>query len=502
MALPKIHEHSRGQRFFLVRLLTFTLLLTLTRSHFEKFFQIEGGPQYMYYFAKIKVGSPGAEQSAIIDTGSDTLAFPCDHCQSSDCGTHQDPRFFSTKSTTFKFFMKCGMRTFYHNHQVCQFVKSYAEGSSLLGFMAEDYIQFRNSRRVNDPKLTKLNSLLKKDMRVKAEFGCTTKETGLFKTQYADGILGLDNGSTLIESIESENSTKTAKIFSFGLCFHNSGGIMSVDLRKRDVPDDKIVMLNKHINEYNSPIIVPYTDDNNYYEIEVSHFELENVKIPVPPINMMIDSGTTFTHFPTSYVNKILAQLNTYCKANSDKCGRLGDPTFKEDSCLELKQPDENYKTEIDLLASFPDIKIHLGSSPRPYVLHPKNYFYKEYDENPNSKSIRLCLALKGEEEGRIILGAFSMIDHYFYFDRKVKQLKVFKEDCFLRTQQLLMKRKVRILEEVLDIVVDDKNIYVYIAALLASIGLIIWYTWRRKTRNSQNCLAAPLSISANKRGN
>ena len=37
---------------------------------------------------------------------------------------------------------------------------------------------------------------------MKAEFGCTTKETGLFKTQYADGIFGLDNDSTLIESMD------------------------------------------------------------------------------------------------------------------------------------------------------------------------------------------------------------------------------------------------------------------------------------------------------------
>jgi len=27
-------------------------------------------------------------------------------------------------------------------------------------------------------------------------------------------------------------------------------------------------------------------------------------------------------------------------------------------------------------------------------------------------------MALKGEEEGKIILGAFSMVDYYFYFDR------------------------------------------------------------------------------------
>lgn len=57
-------------------------------QEYEKFFEVDGGPEYMYYFAKVQVGSPPVDQSAIIDTGSDTLAFPCDYCQSGDCGTH------------------------------------------------------------------------------------------------------------------------------------------------------------------------------------------------------------------------------------------------------------------------------------------------------------------------------------------------------------------------------------------------------------------------------
>lgn len=32
----------------------------------------------MYYFARFKVGTPPIEETAIIDTGSDTLAFPCE----------------------------------------------------------------------------------------------------------------------------------------------------------------------------------------------------------------------------------------------------------------------------------------------------------------------------------------------------------------------------------------------------------------------------------------
>lgn len=58
-------------------------------------------------------------------------------------------------------------------------------------------------------------------------------------------------------------------------------------------------------------------------------------------------------------------------------------------------------------------------------------------------------MALKGEEYGKIILGAFAMIDHYFYFDRVEKQLKIFEEDCKLEANKILIKRRMeRILEE------------------------------------------------------
>lgn len=76
-------------------------MASLLSNHFEKFFEIDGGPQYMYYFSKFYVGSSLEQQSAIIDTGSDTLAFPCDYCKTGDCGTHQDPRFGSKKSKSF-----------------------------------------------------------------------------------------------------------------------------------------------------------------------------------------------------------------------------------------------------------------------------------------------------------------------------------------------------------------------------------------------------------------
>lgn len=99
------------------------------------------------------------------------------------------------------------------------------------------------------------------------------KETGLFKTQYADGILGLDNNSEFIQSIERNNGNGVQKM-SFGLCFHNPGGFMSVDLRNNNTAGDRQQLLNKNISELKNVLRVPYNASNNYYEIPLDEISV------------------------------------------------------------------------------------------------------------------------------------------------------------------------------------------------------------------------------------
>ena len=54
-------------------------------------------------------------------------------------------------------------------------------------------------------------------------------------------------------------------MFSFGLCFHKHGGIMSIDLRNKYKPDDKITMLDQSVNNYQEYLNVNYITENNYY---------------------------------------------------------------------------------------------------------------------------------------------------------------------------------------------------------------------------------------------
>lgn len=450
----------------------------------------------MYYYARFNVGKTSTEQSTIIDTGSDTLAFPCDQCVGEDCGTHQDHRFQTHESKSFKYEVSCPVSIMYHGHKVCQFVKSYAEGSSLLGFLASDFLRFKNVRRYNPKKVKHFNSKLRKDLYLKAEFGCTTKETGLFKTQYADGILGLDNASSFIESMERKNSSDKKLKFSFGLCFHKTGGIMSLDLREPD-SSEKIVMLDRNINVYQKPVVTPYIDHNNYYEIQADKFYVEDQELPDTwDTTVMIDSGTTFTHLPAPYLQGILGLINSYCRNNKDKCGKIKNAQFKEDSCLQLKFPDDDFKNEDELLATFPDIKIHFKGSKHPFTLYPKNYFYKEYSQDGTlePKEVRLCMALRGDESDRIIFGAFGMIDYYFYFDRVEKKIKIFQEDCGTRTNKIMHKGHGRILAALTQSIDeikewDPRNLL----AASASLILVLWLIRRKISASRSNQIDAPL---------
>ena len=94
---------------------------------------------------------------------------------------------------------------------------------------------------------------------------------------------------------------------------------------------------------------------------------------------------------------------------------------------------------------------------------------------------MRLCFAVKAEgEEDRIILGAFSMIDYYFYFDRKDKNIKIFKENCFLRTRTIL--KRARILEEVIQLTKTNFS-FIWAICLGGMAGLAFYLFKKPKSK-------------------
>ena len=189
------------------------------------------------------VGSPPQRVSVIVDTGSHHTAFPCSGCDrrrlslslylslsshphshsrelcvvslGKSCGHHTDPYFDPSKSTTLKklgggppsrvfvllfFFFPlisplradcadCVAAARCVSH-TCQVSQSYTEGSSWKANQMKDTYYVGGETAKERPFNTKPGTP-NEWVATPFVFGCQTYETGLFRTQKADGIMGM-----------------------------------------------------------------------------------------------------------------------------------------------------------------------------------------------------------------------------------------------------------------------------------------------------------------------
>ena len=140
---------------------------------------------YGTHYATIWVGTPSQRKSVIIDTGSHFTAFPCRGCEG--CGEeHHTDRYFDPEASTTFIALTCDQC---HAAQCevdrCIFSQTYTEGSSWHAYESIDKV-FVGGRELSSA-LNPINNSFKTDFL----FGCQMKETGLFVTQLADGIMGI-----------------------------------------------------------------------------------------------------------------------------------------------------------------------------------------------------------------------------------------------------------------------------------------------------------------------
>lgn len=165
-------------------------------------------PGYGTHFSYIYVGTPGQRVSVIVDTGSSFTAFPCIGCQ--ECGQHTDSYWDLGKSSTATPLICSG--------KPCSVSQGYSEGSTWAAVKIKDKLYVGGESVPMMPNA--------KSYAVDFTFGCQTSETGLFRTQLADGIMGMGMSDiTLPNQLYVQKITKT-KIFT--MCFKKGGGIMTL----------------------------------------------------------------------------------------------------------------------------------------------------------------------------------------------------------------------------------------------------------------------------------
>ncbi|KAG7340724.1 xylanase inhibitor [Nitzschia inconspicua] len=159
---------------------------------------------YGTHYVDAWVGTPPQRQTVIVDTGSGVTAFPCSGCN--DCGYpnyHTDAYFDEKSSKTFRKATcdQCSSRGQCNKQtQECRIGMSYQEGSSWSAFEGIDncYVGGFHDKAItqDDGGTEDLDPGHASAFAFPLQFGCQTRITGLFKTQLADGIMGMENASS------------------------------------------------------------------------------------------------------------------------------------------------------------------------------------------------------------------------------------------------------------------------------------------------------------------
>ena len=201
----------------------FTHQLLVPTHSFSVFFLLAHA-QYGTHYVDLFCGTPPQRQTVIVDTGSGVTAFPCSGCK--DCGVpdyHIDKLFVEADSSTFEKVgcNDCSSRAQCKANSECRIGMRYQEGSSWSAYEGRDncYIGgYHNQPLTEDDGGTDdLDPGHAPAFSFPLQFGCQDSITGLFKTQLADGIMGMENDNSAFWHQMYDQKKISSKGFS--LCF-------------------------------------------------------------------------------------------------------------------------------------------------------------------------------------------------------------------------------------------------------------------------------------------
>jgi len=350
-----------------------------------------------YYYATLYLGKKKIPQTYILDTGSPTTTSPCNKCRS--CGKHlNSPYELDNDSDIIKCYTDtCSLvpSSVCLDHK-CGFSISYSEGSHLEGFFTMQEIHLEMIDKT--PNIS-TNSF-------KIPIGCTTKETHLFTTQLADGIMGLNNGAKSFVTLLFNQNIISKNLFT--ICFGQNDGYFSIGEIDKSFHKSKI--------EY-----VPlYPGETNFY-VHLTQIKIGEEAIPIHNYRGFIDSGTTISYFPSEIYNSIINTFNSICNNIPDnKCGKFKNiPGLGY--CGVFKTTEDKEKA---LEEYWPNITLYLNG--HNYTLRGIDYSY-EYNEKEKKGA---CLGFDGERTSKITLGGTFMHNHDIIFDKDNQRIGFAKADC------------------------------------------------------------------------
>ncbi|KAL3810350.1 hypothetical protein ACHAXA_003079 [Cyclostephanos tholiformis] len=419
---------------------------------------------YGTHYVDLWVGSPTPQrQTVIVDTGSGVTAFPCEECDGCGDDYHTDNYYRHSESLTFRPVgcNECtrGYCASVANSQKCRISMSYAEGSSWTAYEAVDLCYaggpHHDALAVNGPMTNQGDSTVDhvypddaSQFAFELNFGCQVSITGLFITQLADGIMGMENeGTSFWKQMHSRGAIPRPE---FSLCFSRSdyaesegtsaGAITlgGVDTRLHQSP--MVFAKNTQVSGFYSVHLkavflragggtsaqTTQADADRLHKLPLSEDVLNNG-------NVIVDSGTTDTYFsraldgpfkqiwkkltgedynhnPISISPEEIAALPTILMVMS---GYDGDAVGDEPT----DDPDD--------VAGYAGIT-DLSSNPRDVVLAIPASHYLEYDPDIGKYVPRFYT----DEGSGSVIGANAMMGHDVFFDNGRGRIGFAESDC------------------------------------------------------------------------
>ncbi|KAG7366200.1 aspartic peptidase domain containing protein [Nitzschia inconspicua] len=374
------------------------------------------------HHAHMYIGSPPQRQTLIIDTGSKAMAFPCKTCKkcSACCGSHASPYFDPEVSTTHRV-SKCGscllegISSCSLFGDLCTFSQKYTEGSSWTATEVEDVVW------LGTPDVVECLEDHMGTLAIPYSFGCQTSSKGLFRKQYADGILGLSiHDSSLIRALYLEGLIPRN---AFSLCFTHVGGHLSLG-GSLPVPTQYM----------GGMTTTPITHEHGYYSVEVVSLSIgEKIIISKDLYSDLLDdmnsgkgcifdSGTTDSFFPSSLRKVVGDAVMAYSSSLTDFSTTMRRHTYTFEAFQRL-----------------PSLTIGFANNANLTIL-PDHYMEGVPVDSSTGraevweKSIPLTNRIYLDEARGTVLGANAMYGHDIVFDVQGHQIGIATANCHSNT--------------------------------------------------------------------
>jgi hypothetical protein len=343
-----------------------------------------------YYYARVHVGTPGQVFTVIVDTGSSLMAIPCQGC--SRCGKHMNPYFQQSKSSTYidgcSNIPNCHSCSGAH----CTYRTHFVEGSSIGGNVAMDQVSALIEGKT-EPQFS-----------AKGVFGCQMSETGLFKAQLADGIMGLGYGSypTMFDSLVAEHKVRNTLSF----CIHRQGGYIQFGA---DPPTDP------------KTISTPLHPHSKYYVLKIKDMKVgaTGLGLSQSVYNMghgaIIDSGTSLSYYPRQAYQRMRQVFSQ--ETRSMNLGR-GERIDGAD-CWRVERAPGG-------LSSFPTYSIEFeGTGLQEF--HPVHYMFNHPQvKNPT----HYCYGILDNGMAGLVLGSLFQRHFFMQIDRENNKIHMVTDMC------------------------------------------------------------------------